>query len=426
MAGAIFSTRSREAAKLAALPEDAEMTASQTTANDFYFNPFDPEFRANPYPSYPALLEGAPRSVKLFVPTTLIAQYDHVVEVLRDSSRFSTRRPEMPMRRRLDPFGAPTVLISDPPVHTRLRKLVSKAFTPRRVRELEPRIRAITATLLDRVSEKGGLEAMADLANPLPVIVIAEMLGVSAGDHEQFKRWSNALITAFRPDAIGQVAEEAIKAKDALRAYFAMEIEKRRAAPSDDLVGALVAARDEAGALSEAELLAFVVLLLLAGNETTTNLIGNGLLALCRHPEQLERLRRQPELIPTAVEEMLRFDPPVQMTVRMAERDTLVGGSEIARDSLAFVLLAAANRDPRQFPNPQQFDVARQPNEHLSFGEGIHFCLGAPLARLEGAIATGAILERFPKLRLAEPAAKLSYRGSLALRGLESLPLALG
>jgi cytochrome P450 len=390
------------------------------------FNPFDPEFRANPYPSYPALLDGAPRSVNLFVPTTLVARYDHVLEVLHDPARFSTRRPEMPMRQRLDPFGAPTVLLSDPPVHTRLRKLVSKAFTPRRIHELEPRIRSITSALLDRVARKGSFEVMADLANPLPVIVIAEMLGVSAGDHEQFKRWSNAMISSFRPDAIGEVAEEAIAAKDALRAYFAAEIEKRRAAPSDDLVGALVAARDETGALSEGELLAFVVLLLLAGNETTTNLIGNGLLTLCRYPEQFERLRQDRELLSTAIEEMLRFDPPVQMTVRMAEQDTSIGGTAVARNSLTFVLLAAANRDPRQFPNPERFDIARTPNEHVAFGEGIHFCLGAPLARLEGAIAIGSVLERFPKLRLVDPVAKLDYRGSLALRGLQSLPLAIG
>ena len=398
---------------------------SQAASSNTLFNPFDPEFRANPYPSYPALLDGPPRSVNLFVPTTLVARYDHVLEVLHDPARFSTRRPEMPMRQRLDPFGAPTVLLSDPPVHTRLRKLVSKAFTPRRIHELEPRIRSITTALLDRVAGKGSFEAMAALANPLPVIVIAEMLGVSAGDHEQFKRWSNSLISAFRPDALGEVAAEAIAAKNALRAYFAAEIEKRRAAPSDDLVGALVAARDEAGALSEAELLAFVVLLLLAGNETTTNLIGNGLLARCRYPGQFERLRQHPELVPTAIEEMLRFDPPVQMTVRMAEQDTSIGGTEVARNSLTFVLLAAANRDPRQFPNPERFNVARTPNEHLSFGEGIHFCLGAPLARLEGAIAIGLVLERFPKLRLADPGAKLDYRGSLALRGLQSLPLAI-
>ena len=400
------------------------MGATQPSSDNLIFKPFDPEFRVNPYPAYPGMLEGPPRSLNLFVPTTVVARYDHVVEVLHDSARFSTRRPEIPARQRIDVFGgAPTVLTSDPPIHTRLRKLVSNAFTPRRVRELEPRIRAIAAGLVDRIVAKGTFEAMADLANPLPVIVIAELLGVSSDHHEHFKRWSNALISAS-PDAMGDIPPEANAARDALRAYFAEEIEKRRVSPSDDLVGALVTARDEAGALSEDELLAFVILLLLAGNETTTNLIGNGLLTLCRHPEQLERLRQNPDLIESAIEEILRFDPPVQMTVRTAERDTSVGGTDIARNGFLFVLLAAANRDRRQFPNPERFDITRHPNEHLSFGEGIHFCLGAPLARLEGAIAIGTVIERCARLRLADPGTKLSYRGSLALRGLVSLPLA--
>lgn len=393
-------------------------------SKEFYFNPFDPEFRANPYPHFPPLLEGPPRMINLFMPTALVARYDDVLAVLHDHERFSTRRPDIPMRERTDPFGgSPTILTSDPPVHTRLRKLVSKAFTPRRVRELEPRIRAITGELLDRAAARGEFDAMEDLANPLPVIVIAEMLGVSPGDHEQFKRWSNTLISSFAVNPAAGVSEDGVQAKDALRSYFAREIERRRAEPRDDLVGALVAARDEAEALGEGELLAFVVLLLLAGNETTTNLIGNGLLALCRHPEQFERLRRQPELLPTAIEEMLRYDPPVQMTVRMVEQDANVGGTAIPANNFMFVLLAAANRDPRHFADPGRFDIARTPNEHLAFGEGIHFCLGSSLARLEGAIAIGAVAERFPGLRLTNPEAKLSYRGTMALRGLQVLPV---
>jgi pimeloyl-[acyl-carrier protein] synthase len=403
----------------------SQSNAMSESGTDFYFNPFDLQFRANPYPHYAALLEGPPRLINLVVPAALVARYDEVVAVLR-SAEFSAERPKIPMRERIDPFaGAPTVLTSDPPVHSRLRKLVSKAFTPRRVRELEPRIRAITSQLLDQVAAKGEFEAMADLANQLPVIVIAEMLGLSTEHHEQFKQWSNALISGFRPDALQAAPEESIQAKDALRAYFANEIERRRAAPGEDLVSALVAARDEAEALSEAELLAFVVLLLLAGNETTTNLIGNGLLALCRHPEQLERLRREPELMPTAIEEMLRYDPPVQMTARIALKDTNVGGTEIAAGTFLFLLLAAANRDPRRFPNPETFDVAREANDHLAFGEGIHFCLGAPLARLEGAIAISSVIQRFPALRLADADAELTYRGSLTLRGLSRLPLAI-
>jgi pimeloyl-[acyl-carrier protein] synthase len=393
--------------------------------SDFYFNPFDPEFRANPYPHFPALLDGPPRQLKLFLPTTVIARYDDVVTVLHDHERFTVRRPEIPFRERIDPFGgAPTILTADPPVHSRLRRLVSKAFTPRRVRELEPRVREITTELLNRATDSSGVEAMAMLANPLPVIVIAELLGVSADDHAQFKQWSNDLITSFGQEMGSGPSAAGLAAKDELRRYLAEAIKRRSANPADDLISALVTARDESDALSENELLAFVVLLLLAGNETTTNLIGNGLLALCRHPEQQQRLRDNRELIPKAVEEMLRYDPPVQMTVRVPTATTSVGGTEIAEGTIAFILLAAANHDPAHFPSPENFDVAREPNEHVSFGEGIHFCLGAPLARLEGAIAIEQMLDKFPRLQLADPNAKMAYRGSMALRGLSELHLA--
>jgi cytochrome P450 len=391
---------------------------------DFYFNPFDPEFRANPYPHFPALLDGPPRRLDLYMPTTLIARYEDVVTVLHDHERFTVRRPETPFRERIDPFGgAPTILTADPPVHSRLRKLVSKAFTPRRVRELEPRVRQITGELLSHARDSSEVEAMAALANPLPVIVIAEMLGVSADDHTQFKQWSNDMISSFGQDMASGPSAAGIAARDELRRYLAEAIKQRSANPADDLISALVTAREEADALSENELLAFVVLLLLAGNETTTNLIGNGLLALCRHRDQQDRLRENRELIPSAIEEMLRYDPPVQMTLRMPTAATNVGGTDIPAGSLAFILLAAANRDPAHFPNPEQFDVARNPNEHVSFGEGIHFCLGAPLARLEGAIAIESMLQKFPRLELADPSAKLQYRGSMALRGLSELRL---
>lgn len=391
---------------------------------DFYFNPFDPDFRADPYPHFPALLDGPPRQLNLFMPTTLIARYADVVSVLHDHERFTVRRPEIPFRERIDPFGgAPTILTADPPVHSRLRKLVSKAFTPRRVRELEPRIREITDDLLSRAKNSSEVEAMAALANPLPVIVIAEMLGVSAADHAQFKQWSNDLVSSFGQDMATGPSPAGLAAKEALRAYLADAIRQRAANPADDLISALITARDESDALSENELLAFVVLLLLAGNETTTNLIGNGLFALCRNPDQQQRLRENGELIPKAIEEMLRYDPPVQMTVRIPTVTASVGGTELAAGSLAFILLAAANRDPAQFPHPEVFDAGREPNEHVSFGEGIHFCLGAPLARLEGAIAIESMLSTFPHLRLADPERKLQYRGSMALRGLSALPL---
>jgi cytochrome P450 len=393
--------------------------------SEFYFNPFDPDFRANPYPHFPPLLDGPPRQLNLMMPTTLIARYDDVVAVLHDHDGFTVRRPEIPGRQRIDPFGgAPTILTADPPIHSRLRKLVSKAFTPRRVRELEPRVREITADLLSQANNSSEIEAMAALANPLPVIVIAEMLGVSAGDHAQFKQWSNDLISSFGQESITSGPSAAgIAARNALRGYLAEAIKQRSANPAEDLISALVTARDESDALSEDELLAFVVLLLLAGNETTTNLIGNGLLALCRHPEQQQRLRANRDLIPSAIEEMLRFDPPVQMTLRVPTAATNVSGTDIPASSLCFILLAAANRDAAHFPQPENFDVARDPNEHVAFGEGIHFCLGAPLARLEGAIAMELMLEKFPRLQLANPQAKLEYRGSMALRGLSELRL---
>ncbi|HUN57904.1 MAG TPA: cytochrome P450 [Candidatus Binataceae bacterium] len=393
---------------------------------EFYFNPFDPDFRPNPYPHFPKLLDGPPRQLNLLMPTTLVARHADVVKVLHDHEHFTVRRPEIVMRERVNVFdGAPTILTADPPVHTRLRRLVSKAFTPKRVRDLEPRIREITSELLTSAADSAEFDAMASLANPLPVIVIAELLGVSAADHAQFKQWSNDLVTSFGQDMSTGPSAAGLAAKDALRSYLADAIKQRRANPANDLITALVTARDESDALSEDELLAFVVLLLLAGNETTTNLIGNGLLALCRFPDQQQRLRENHSLVPTAIEEMLRYDPPVQMTVRVPTQAVNVGGTELAVGSLAFILLAAANRDPAQFPHPDAFEVGRDPNEHVSFGDGIHFCLGAPLARLEGAIAIESMLARFPVLRLVNPDAKLEYRGSMALRGLSKLPLAV-
>jgi pimeloyl-[acyl-carrier protein] synthase len=395
--------------------------------SEFYFNPFDPEFRANPYPYFPMLLDGPPRQLDLFMPTTLVARHADVSAVLRDHERFSVRRPEILTRARIDPFGgAPTILTADPPVHTRLRRLVNKVFTPSRVKNLEERIREITDELLDKSAHDGELEAMIELANPLPVIVIAELLGISPDDHERFKQWSNDLIGSFGRDLLTGPSPEGIAAKDALRSYLAAAIDARRATPSDDLIGALVSARDENDALTEDELLAFVVLLLLGGNETTTNLIGNGLLALATHPEQQQRLRERPELLPTAVEELLRYDPPVQMTVRTPVAATEVGGTKISPDSLVFVLIAAANRDPAKFSDPEALDIGREPNDHLSFGGGIHFCLGAPLTRLEGAIAIDAVLKKYSRLRLVNPDEKLEYRGSIALRGLSTLRLSVG
>jgi cytochrome P450 len=413
----------------AAIPP-APPLASPQASNDFYFNPIDPSFRDNPYPHYPALLSGPPRKFNVFIPTTLIARYDDCLAVLRDPEHFSSRPPAMlaQLRAEFGPFaGATTMLDSDPPVHTRLRRLVNRAFTSRRVKDMESRIRAISAELLDRIARKPDFDLMDDFAGPLPVIVIAEMLGVPAEEHAQFKTWSNQIIEGGRGSFRGVAPGEQAKSNSQeLRAYLADQLERRRREPGDDLITALVQAHDEGGALAADELLAFVVLLLLAGNETTTNLIGNGTLALMRHPDQLERLRGDLSLMPTAIDEMLRFDSPVQSTIRNCAIATNVGGTDIAVGELLFVILAAANHDPKQFDNPDSFDVARTANDHLAFGEGIHFCLGANLARMEGAIAISSMLERFPKLRLADPASALQYRGSYLLRGLKSLPMTAG
>jgi cytochrome P450 len=404
------------------------MEVNQTASTDFYFNPWDPDFRANPYPHYKPLYSCAPRKVETFFPIALVARYADVAAVLRDHQRFSSTQLERPeFSDPSDPFSQGrlrTMLFSDPPDHTRLRRLVSRDFTPRRIRELEPRIREIARELLDKAEARGDFDVMADLANVLPVMVIAEMLGVPPEKYGTFKQWSDMIIAADNNLPGSPQPPELIHARQSLIDYFTEETERRRRNPGTDLVSALVAHHD-AETLSAPELLGFVILLLLAGNETTTNLIGNGLHALARNPAQLERLRKEPALMARAIEEMLRYDGPVQSTVRRTLERTDIGGTIVDPDTVMFILLAAANRDPAQFDNPDRFEIARDPNDHVALGEGIHFCIGAPLARLEGAIAIGAALERFPRLRLANPEAPLCYKGSFFLRGLSSLKMAI-
>jgi len=401
-------------------------------SNQVYFNPWDPEFRANPYPYYAPLLAGPPAVIDLMTKVALVARYCDVTAVLRDTARFSADRgkimpaPQAEQMRDQGPFkGAPTMLTSDPPVHTRLRRLVSRDFTPKRIREMEPRIREITTGLLDLAQRKGELDVMADLANPLPVMVIAEMLGVPPERYEIFKHESDIIVSSDNTMPGSPMPDSFHEAVASMRGYFAEQIERRRRHPGSDLISALVAAHDEAESLSADELLAFVVLLLLAGNETTTNLIGNGMLALGRNLDQLELLARATELMPRAIEEMLRYDGPVQATFRGALENVNLGGTEIEAGTGCFVMLAAANRDPAQFAEPEKFDIAREPKDHVAFGEGIHFCIGAPLARLEGAIAIGELLRRFPRIRMKDPDMKPSYKGSFFLRGLVSLPMTL-
>jgi cytochrome P450 len=395
-------------------------------AENVYFNPWDSAFRANPYPHYKPLLAGPPRILDLFGPTAMVARYGDVTAVLRDHAHFSSVRPRDPNEPANEgPFaGARTMLFSDPPMHTRLRRLVSRDFTPRRIRELEPRIREIARTLLASTEHQGELDVMSAIANALPVMVIAEMLGVPPDHYPQFKHWSDTVVTGDNTLPGTPLPEEFHTATKALRNYFTDEIERRRKNPGADLVSALVAAHDDAEAMNADELLAFVLLLLLAGNETTTNLIGNGMLALGRNPAQMDLLRQSPELMPRAIEEILRYDGPVQSTIRFTTEDVNVGGTALPARQGCFIVLAAANRDPAQFKDPDRFDITREPRDHVALGEGIHFCIGAPLARMEGAIAISAMLERFPRLRLQDAEAPVTYKGSYFLRGLASLTMA--
>jgi len=397
-------------------------------AEEVHFNIWDPEFRANPYAYYGALLAGPPPIVAFGdIRFALVARYADVTAGLRDHEHLSSVQPPPPpgttYQGRFE--GSRNMLGSDPPQHSRLRQLVARDFTPRRIRDLEPRIREIAKQLLDKVEAKGEFDLMADLANVLPVTVIAEMLGVPPELNARFKHWSDRIIGGDNNVPGNPPSPEIVRVIDELGDYFTAEIEKRRASPGQDLVSALVAAHDEGEVMSAADLLSFITLLLVAGNETTTNLIGNGMLALGRNLDQFDALKRSPAMLPRAIEEMLRYDGPVQSTVRFTTGPVQLGGTEIPAKTIALMIVAAANRDPAQFEDPEKFDIARNPNDHIALGEGIHFCIGAPLARMEARIAFEATLARFPRLRLKDPAVKPVYKGSYFLRGLESLPLAI-
>jgi cytochrome P450 len=388
------------------------------------FDRFDPAFLSDPYPFYKMLYNQPPMVLELEMRTVLLARYADVVAALRDPHTFSSA----PIREISQAHifgGVPTLILSDPPVHTRLRRLVNQAFAPRRIREMEPRIRQIADQLLTRAERAGSFEAMKDLAEPLPTMVIAEVLGIPSEDYQMFKEWSDALLEVANvppgsPPPPG--FEEALEAE---RAYFRQRYEELRRNPGTDLMSGLIQAQEN-DALTFDEVAGFFNLLLLAGNETTTNLIGNGLYALMRHPEQLEALRRDPSLMPGAIEEMLRWDCPVQATGRNILHDCEFAGVRLRKDTVVVVLNGAANRDPAQFPDPDRFDIRRDPNDHVAFGEGIHFCLGAALARLEGSIAIGGALSRFPHLRLDDRREQPRYKKSFNVRGLISLPLSIG
>jgi cytochrome P450 len=391
----------------------------------------------DPYPLYQMLRSTNP-VFRVPVPNHsgagawILTRYEDVQAVLRDA-RFSAERERADLVRDnrdviptelLGETGAlRSMLLMDPPDHTRVRGLVNKAFTPRRIAALESRIEALVAKLLDATESGGGMDVIADFAVPLPAVVIAELLGVPPEDHPRFKAWSSDLISALGAEE-GPLAgiERARGALAALLDYLGEIVAQRRREPRDDLISGMIAAQEAHDALTDVELLATSNLLLIAGHETTTNLIGNGLLALLRHPEQLARLRAEPDRMPAAIEELLRFDSPVQATVRVATEDVEIGGQSIDAGAIVVCGIGAANRDPAAFERPDELDLDRTDNHHLSFGFGVHFCLGAGLARLEGRVALGRLLERHPNLQL--DGEEFVFRRHPILRGLTALPVA--
>lgn len=392
------------------------------------------EFNANPYPFYARLrAEGAVHRVDRFLgqPAWLVVRYEEAAAVLKDERFVKSAANAMtldqlagqPWFRKVKLFRTlqRNMLNQDQPVHSRLRALVSKAFTPRLVERMRERVQALSDRLLDRVQGRGRFDVIRDYALPLPATIIAELLGVPPEDRHRFHRWSNAMIAISSTWGI----LKAVPNVWALVRYIRRLVERRRKNPRDDLITELAGAEETGDQLSEEELVAVVALLLVAGHETTVNLIGNGVLALLEHPDQMERLRGNPALIKPALEELLRYASPVATaTERYTVTDVTIDGVTIPRGELVGVVLASANRDERQFPNPDSLDLTREPNRHLSFGIGNHFCLGASLARLEGQIAVNTLLRRCPDVRLAAPPGALRWRPGPLLRGLEALPVA--
>jgi len=392
---------------------------------------FTREFAADPYPSYAALRADAPVhrvTLPSGVDAWLVTRHADARIALADPRLSKNPRRAAPGHWRDGRVGLPGehrselgghLLNIDPPDHTRLRRLVSAAFTPRRMEAFRPRVQELTDALLDTIEPHGEADLIAGFAFPLPIVVICEMLGVPAGDREDFHAWASGMLS-HGGGPRGGVGRSVRR----IRAYLGELIHRKREALGDDLLSALITASDRGQHLTEAEVASMAFILLFAGFETTVNLIGNGTLALLRHPDQMAALRADDALLPRAVEEFLRYDGPVEMaTWRFTLEPVEIGGVIIPTGEPVLVVLAAADRDPAAFTDPERLDIARSDNPHLAFGLGIHYCLGAPLARIEGQIAIGTLLRRFPRLALAVPPEELRWRGGLIMRGLQRLPV---
>jgi pimeloyl-[acyl-carrier protein] synthase len=390
----------------------------------------DPEVLANPYPLYRRLRTEDPVHWDPYLHAWIVTRYADVVSVL---TSFSANRAPSPeffeslSAREVGPIARVMVkqmLFLDPPAHTRLRKLAAPAFMPARVSVLRDHIQEIATKLIDDILARGTgrMDLLADFAAPLPAIVTAEMLGVPVEDHEKLKGWSATFAEMLgnfqhNPDRLGGV----LRALDNLTAYFENAIREQRKNPRDGLVHALMSSEVDGDRLTDEEVIANSIVTMVGGQETTTNLIANGMLTLLRNPGQMARLLADTQIMPAAVEELLRYESPSQHTARLAPEDVMLGGKQIRKREAVIAVMAAGNRDPERFPDPDQLDFDRPDNRHLAFGWAAHFCVGAPLARLEGHIAFETLLRRFPALRLTGE--KLVWRENLGLRGMKSLPL---
>jgi cytochrome P450 len=400
-------------------------------ASSFAFNPIDPAFRRDPFAVYergrreqPVLLhEGLPLRV------ASVFRYEDCQAILRDPEAWSS---EFPLARQIRGGDAglppPSMLGTDPPAHTRLRSLVNKAFTPRIVQRLEPRMRELAGELLDAALEAGEVDLVEALTYPLPVVVIADIIGIPPSDRALFKSWSDEAIASLGVVFFGALEQDRIERQrrlfDEMREYFVPLAEQRRQSPREDLLTGLVLAEHEGSKLSYDEMLSMLVLLLVAGNETTTTLIGNAALELMAHRDAEKRLRDEPALLPTAIDEVLRFSSPVQFDPRRATRAVELHGVRLEPDDYVLCWLGSANRDERVFERPDVFDVARERNPHIAFGFGPHYCLGANLARLEARVAIGALLERTRHFERTDDG-ELPLHPSPVFRGVKSLPVRL-
>jgi cytochrome P450 len=386
------------------------------------YNPLSPTVRDNPYPYYAELRDKTPVAWIEPMQAWAVSRYSDVDFALRNPRLFSSASWNTAASGDLVVVPeAPGLLSMDPPDHTRMRKLANKGFTPRLVRAMEPRVGTITQDLLKSLTKHAEMDLVSTLSVPLPIIVIAEMLGIELERQADFKRWSDAVVRSLNRPTDEAVRAEIKQSITEFRAYLEYMITKRRTEPGDDLITAFVQAEEERQVLSSIEILGLAVLLLAAGNETTTNLIGNAVLALLDHSEELAKVRADRTLVLALVEEVLRYDSPVQVIFRQTTQEVELEGGKLPAGAIVLLLLGAANRDERKFPEPDRFEVARNPQDHVGFGYGIHYCLGAPLARLESRIALEALLFDCPSFtRVLTSVPRIA---AYLVRGPQTLPL---